>query len=727
MTEGRFTYNDFILYITKLKNLNAGEGAVAAKRADIAKVLALIESLLQRTGITYANGLGCGDTGLSDAANCDIWVQTTKAEGATISRGIIQVGQRFSAVANIGGVWVTWKGTAYADNKIRIVGANITSPSAASVPAITYSSLCNNQNLHVYCLPMTGGAWINEEDLARSITGINLATFTMESNDPSGGAFYAADDNAETVLANLITAFQVSHDATGNLLASAVKPAMMDRTATGTMRIKNLVAGGMETLGISFISSAQRAPFGWIASGAPTNLERSNTHYHSGSQAMKIVTTGADQGAASYIEDYASYANLPACLSCWVYTTQTSVKLFIVDGAGTHRTVITGITPNTWTKITATYTVSAGFISAGIVSTAADTMWVDAFMVNGGDKALDYIPSRFEDLIEQGGLGYGAEEEFKNLMLNADMAIQPAPSGAGDYPPLGWQLGSVVSGGFVCQADATNGLYSGNATLLKLYDNDEIFSDCFAPDVLACQPYLGKYVTFEIWIKAHGTPGTDPVTIGIQDTATMVSFQNSYVLPAAYASGNPIYVTALIDATWTNIHIYIRNTAGTANFCQFYLGGVSVHLGQVPIAWRPGANHQEHDFTLTAAGLLATPSYPRIGSIVTSATVGVPVKGKVIGASWDIYEGTAPTVSAVDKWQLSISDQTGAEALPALGVYDVALTKHCQQGCYTIPNANRPIMAAGEGTGARVTQKCTGVAGTPGQDAVIDMKVYTIK
>jgi len=196
MAEGRFTYNDFIIYVTNLINLFTGEGAVAAKRADIAKVLALIESLLQRIGLSYANGLGCDDTGLSDANNCDIWVQTTKTDGVTKSKGIIQAGQRFSAVANIGGVWVTWKGQAYADNKIRFAGSAITTPSAGSVPAITYNLLCNNQNLHIYALPMTGGAWINEDDLARSITGINLASLTMEAADPGG--FSAADENAET-------------------------------------------------------------------------------------------------------------------------------------------------------------------------------------------------------------------------------------------------------------------------------------------------------------------------------------------------------------------------------------------------------------------------------------------------------------------------------------------------------------------------------------------------
>ena len=101
--------------------------------------------------------------------------------------------------------------------------------------------------------------------------------------------------------------------------------------------------------------------------------------------------------------------------------------------------------------------------------------------------------------------------------------------------------------------------------------------------------------------------------------------------------------------------------------------------------------------------------------------------GKVIGASWDIYEGTAPAGAHVDKWGLSISDQTGAEALSASAIYDLAINKHAMRGAYTIPNANRPIIAAGEEQGARITLKCMGVATTPGQDAIGNLKVYTIK
>jgi len=348
-------------------------------------------------------------------------------------------------------------------------------------------------------------------------------------------------------------------------------------------------------------------------------------------------------------------------------------------------------------------------------------------MFNGGDKALDYIPSRLEDVIRE-----GAFEDHNNLMLNADMAIQPQPSGATNYPPLGWQLGSPVSGGFICQADAANGLFSGNGTLLKLYNTDEIFSDCFAPDAASVTQYQYDYIykdtakpiVLQVWIKAHATAGSDPVVIGIRDSVNV--FESADIYPTGVWTSYFVYASSISDLS-TGIQVYIRNTAGSANFCQFYVGGVQVHTGQTPIAWRPGNNHQEHDFTLVAGGALSAPSYPRIGALITSATAGVPVMGRVIGASWDIFEDTAPTVSDVDKWQLSISDETGAEALPALAVYDLPITEHAVSGCYTIPNANRPIIIAGEGQGARITQKITAVAGTPGQNGICNMKVYTLK
>lgn len=727
MTEGRFVYNDFLIYVAALKNLYAGEGTVAAKRADIAKILGLFQSMLERGGITYANGLTCDDTGLSDATHADLLIQTSISDGAGTSKGIIQSGQKYRAVANIGGTYVTWEGTAYDDNKIRFSATELISTSTGVIPAITYTTLKNNQNVHIYCLPATFAQWIAEDDLARGIAGINLASLVVEAAHVSG--YYAAGANAETLLAALYTIVRGTIDVSGNIIADKVIPASLDKTAVSTIRPENLVCGGMETVlpatSAAELAAGSSTPIGWeVYNGAV--VTRSNTQVHSGAYSLKIVSTGADQGIQHWIKPANEYSALDIGESCWVYSTLTTVKIGIYDDVSLIQTTTITVPINTWTQITTTKLVGTGatHLSILLLSTGIQTIYVDGFMVNGGNKCLDYIPSNWENLISA-----GTYEEQRNLMLNADMAIHSPYSGASAtrYAPFGWQLGSVLSANMECLSDSSNGLFSGNATLLKLYNGDEIFSDCFAPDTISSTQYFYRDIEIQVWIKAHATPGNDPVILGIRDSGATWDIPCYFIPPASYVDGLFYVRKATVPITTTGIQVYLKNNNGSASFCQFYLGGVLAHVGKAPTAWRPGNNHNIISTGYGNSTSLSAGAYVKHHAVTLTAVTAPPILGKVIGCHWGMSEDVAPITSA-DKLQLSISDNTGAEALPATGLSEIAATKHTGEGYYTIPNASRPIIEAGGLAGARVGLKISAVgAGGAGSGFVSVMNVYTLK
>lgn len=132
----------------------------------------------------------------------------------------------------------------------------------------------------------------------------------------------------------------------------------------------------------SFITNGtMEANSNWSNFITPTTNERSSTQAHGGTYSRKFIADSALDGIVS--DDFTTVTGEMYSVSTWVYSSSTSVSLFVRKGTGgASYNVIKSfvVTANTWNKIFAIYTESGGGASAAVAvadPNGSETIYVD--------------------------------------------------------------------------------------------------------------------------------------------------------------------------------------------------------------------------------------------------------------------------------------------------------------------------------------------------------------
>ena len=699
--------------------MNSGEEENPVKRADIMKLLsAVFDVLNERIQFFHTLASDCRDAG-TNASQLSLYLQNSPSnpDDSEYSMGM----------ANPNYIIYAWDSThiwrvVCSTNDIMTI-TNNELIKGATVP--DYSTL-TLANIHIMIMQATAGFGWGADEMAVSAEdgGINATDamiMKVDSISPTSGAgtYWGDGDPLEGALNTLCTALDLEHDSTGGHRNDVIDADALAKDTLVASTTSNFINGGME-----FQLLPDVCPKGWIVTGSPTTCERSSTQKHGGVYSLKVVATGSLQGA--YYNVATHYVTILKdayiAYSMWVYSSINKIRIKVDDGISTQF-IDKDVIVNTWTKIDGNFALNttATKLEFHVVSTDAQTFYMDEVQVNLGKHSFSYQPSD-----EECGRISHLANKHHNLMLNADFSIFPVIYSGGVaqtiYPPFAWQLKEAAGvKPAVCEPDTTNAQYGENCILLKLKNTNKIFSECFAPNTQTARRFWEQKLTFVVDILDHNTtPGTDPIKIYIRDSGgpqLSADITKAMLNTTTYTR---FYVTKTIDAAATYIEVGIINTAGTTDNAEFYVGSVQCYTGDFQQEWQPGDYHKCYNLEyMLASDVVGT--YFRHDGLVCSTAIAPVIRGTIVGIDYNVNCGTAPddAGSVHDIFELCV-----AGGLVTTAQLAVLKTTTYGESQYTIPKTDIPTINSLPG--AMVAGYCVSVATTPGTNTFMMANVWVI-
>jgi hypothetical protein len=695
-------------------NMIENEGENADKRVDGPKNIAnCFDITNERIFYYFAHGLDCRDAGTT-AGELRIYVQNSISDVSNVkySQGMANSGYEIYAFDSASGN--IWWSTAPADDIIAIDDTDLIAGSTVA----DYNTLKNSTTFYIRVTQAPPGFKIGKGSIAFGI----LTNAVGASDIPLKAAttHFLATDDLNTIIDTFDDDLYAEHVyGTGVHGAKVIKESNLATEALANLKAINYVNGGME------YADAKGYPLGWVPVAAGV-LSRDTGTKVSGTYSAKVVASGADQGMKFSVSAYnlrSLKGGQNVAYSAFVYSSLTSIKVTIYDGFSTQTNTKT-VTAGAWSYITGTFLLNTAVteVTLSILSTAADTFYVDEAMLCGGVLPIRYIESSTEWETRD-----NFANVYKNLMLNGDFSMfyPPYSGGSADliYYPLSWVTGStgILTASSRDTANAKGGTF---AWLLKQGNMDDVWNDCIAPTPETAKRFQGSIITFGIEVKAHATSGADQMTIYIEDDV-IGKTKETFTPPAAATF---FYVTTTIDAAATWVRVGIENDAGSADFFQVYISKCIAKIGDTPMAWYPGDYHKQVTIMGADKAAVITNAFLDYGTVTGTANTGPAVEGTIIAIRQNIQNAAAP-VGDYDEWQLVVNGSvtTVPHVLAINNPDKFGVTSASFDHDSTSPTIVALTLATNI-YGARIQQQCLSASsGTPGTTPIGVMDVFVIK